>query len=328
MKRVEWIDIAKGIGIVLVTMGHTNARHLLGDYVGWWINAFHMPLFFVMAGLCFDVNRYPNFIQYLLRKLRALGWPFFALSVFMAVISIVLYWGTDPQWSCWGQMRLILRCDSPVNTFWFIETLFEVEIVFWLLARLLRKPALVLGAVTVLGGIGAFVVPEGGQVLKYNTLLVSLFYYGLGFVGRELEKGVGERGWTAELCTGFGAMAVYSILIATSFHYAVGYWGCLLGNKFWFFPLSVLAIFGVSATSMVLARIPYVRGTFVWLGVNSIVLMAIHGHCGIFRKSWVERGFGGLPSVVVEYALFAVLAWALAGPLNFLVRFPWGTKKR
>lgn len=66
--RIQWVDIAKGIGIVLVTLGHTNARLLLGGYVGWWINAFHMPLFFVMAGLCFDVNRYPSFGRYVVRK--------------------------------------------------------------------------------------------------------------------------------------------------------------------------------------------------------------------------------------------------------------------
>ena len=127
--RVQWIDIAKGIGIVLVTLGHTNARHLFGDYVGWWINAFHMPLFFVMAGLCFDINRYPDFVRYLMRKVRALGWPYFALATFMALVSVGLYYGSDPKWSFWGQIRPFLWCNTQVNTFWFIKTLFEVEIV-------------------------------------------------------------------------------------------------------------------------------------------------------------------------------------------------------
>lgn len=44
--RLEWLDIAKGIAIFLVVVGHTvdkgTARHL--------IFSFHMPLFFILAG--------------------------------------------------------------------------------------------------------------------------------------------------------------------------------------------------------------------------------------------------------------------------------------
>ena len=131
--RVQWIDIVKGIGIVLVTLGHTDARHLCGDYVGWWINAFHMPLFFVMAGLCFDVNLYPDFGRYVLRKVKALGWPYFALAAFMALLSVGLYLGSDSQWSFWGQIKPFLRGDTRVNTF---VLLLETFGVFWLLVRL------------------------------------------------------------------------------------------------------------------------------------------------------------------------------------------------
>lgn len=324
--RVQWIDIAKGIGIVLVTLGHTNVRHLLGDYVGWWINAFHMPLFFVMAGLCFDIDRYPGLGRYVLRKIRALAWPYFALAVFMAVLSVVLYWGTDPAWSFWGQIKPFVRGETSVNTFWFIKTLFEVEIVFWLVAKGARKPGWIMSVAIVLGVIGAFVVPEGGKIEKYNTLLVSVFYYALGYVLKDAARMLSAKRSSLLWSMGVGAVVVYSVLIAFCFHYTVGYWGCLLGNRYLFFPLSFLAIFGISVLSMALTHIPYVGASLVWLGINSIVLMAIHGHCGIFRASWVERGFSGIPSIVLEYVLFVVLVWVLAGPLNFLVKFPWGRK--
>lgn len=38
--RVEWIDVAKGLGIILVILGHTHA--LFRPY----IYSFHMPLVF------------------------------------------------------------------------------------------------------------------------------------------------------------------------------------------------------------------------------------------------------------------------------------------
>ena len=55
-KRIEWIDVAKGVGIVLVSFGHLRN----GDGESVWLPAldvpidaiylFHMPLFFLLGG--------------------------------------------------------------------------------------------------------------------------------------------------------------------------------------------------------------------------------------------------------------------------------------
>ena len=39
-KRIEALDIAKGIGIILVIIGHMSSSYLRD-----WIYSFHMPLF-------------------------------------------------------------------------------------------------------------------------------------------------------------------------------------------------------------------------------------------------------------------------------------------
>lgn len=50
--RIAWIDVAKGLGILLVVAGHSRLAEL--PVLGSWVNSFQMPLFFVLAGLCFD----------------------------------------------------------------------------------------------------------------------------------------------------------------------------------------------------------------------------------------------------------------------------------
>lgn len=49
-ERIEWVDTAKGIGIALMVFGHISL-----DYGQLWIKqiiaAFHMPLFFLIAGM-------------------------------------------------------------------------------------------------------------------------------------------------------------------------------------------------------------------------------------------------------------------------------------
>lgn len=45
-KRIDYIDIAKGIGIILVVIGHCiNGHSIAGRY----ISSFHMPLFFFIS---------------------------------------------------------------------------------------------------------------------------------------------------------------------------------------------------------------------------------------------------------------------------------------
>lgn len=44
------MDIAKGIGIILVLAGHTYNYNCVGPIV----NTFHMPLFFIISGFFFS----------------------------------------------------------------------------------------------------------------------------------------------------------------------------------------------------------------------------------------------------------------------------------
>ena len=45
--RESWIDVLKGIGIILVVIGHTSMENPLVK----WIYVFHMPLFFCIIRL-------------------------------------------------------------------------------------------------------------------------------------------------------------------------------------------------------------------------------------------------------------------------------------
>ncbi len=44
--RIDSLDILKGIGIILVVVGHMIGNQL---YIRPWIYAFHMPLFFMLG---------------------------------------------------------------------------------------------------------------------------------------------------------------------------------------------------------------------------------------------------------------------------------------
>lgn len=50
--RIEYIDIFRAFGIILMIMGHVK----FGSIFNKWIHAFHMPMFFFISGW-FYLNR-------------------------------------------------------------------------------------------------------------------------------------------------------------------------------------------------------------------------------------------------------------------------------
>lgn len=69
-KRIEALDIAKGIGIILVMIGHMTSSYLYN-----WIYSFHMPLFFILSGICFKNTKYTSFLAFARQRIKTLAIP-------------------------------------------------------------------------------------------------------------------------------------------------------------------------------------------------------------------------------------------------------------
>lgn len=84
-QRLEYIDSAKAIAIILVIIGHC---HWLGAVpkLGSLIYTFHMPLFFIVSGFFLK----PLSIQEALKKYsKAYLWPYLMIGVFILLIGII-----------------------------------------------------------------------------------------------------------------------------------------------------------------------------------------------------------------------------------------------
>ena len=58
--RIEWIDFAKGLTILLVVVGHTISNGLIRGS----IFSFHMPLFFFLSGITLKAYRGVETLRY------------------------------------------------------------------------------------------------------------------------------------------------------------------------------------------------------------------------------------------------------------------------
>ena len=80
--RIEWLDVAKGIVIILMILGHTSIPH----YVSNVIFSFHMPFFFLASGLTTKFHIF-SFDRFSRNKLKTLGIPF----VIYSAVNLVLW---------------------------------------------------------------------------------------------------------------------------------------------------------------------------------------------------------------------------------------------
>lgn len=135
-RRLAWLDIAKGMGIVLVVYGHafrglvTIGLERLASPLGtvdYAIYSFHMPLFFFISGLLARHSFDKGAMRYWSAKLRYLVYPYLLWSLLQGGMQM----GFAPVANHHVSFAELLRVLwSPLQQFWFLYVL------FWCLAAL------------------------------------------------------------------------------------------------------------------------------------------------------------------------------------------------
>ena len=82
-KRNTWLDIAKGIAIILMVVGHASIPHIAVDF----IYCFHIPLFFIASGFTSSYLKHSP-LEYIKHKAHTMMLPFITYSI---IVSFVLY---------------------------------------------------------------------------------------------------------------------------------------------------------------------------------------------------------------------------------------------
>jgi fucose 4-O-acetylase-like acetyltransferase len=146
--RTDWVDAAKGIGIVLVVYGHVaRGLHTAGLYpdgqafarIDAAIYSFHMPLFFLLSGLFFQhsLDRY-GLRRLIVNKIDTLLYPYVLWSLIQGGIQIMLKGSTSSTLTLGELVRLPWQ---PLDQFWFLYALFFIVVLFGVsLSRGARGP--------------------------------------------------------------------------------------------------------------------------------------------------------------------------------------------
>ncbi|SHN29786.1 acyltransferase family protein [Rhizobacter sp. OV335] len=290
-QRLPWVDTAKAVGIVLMFYGHVVQSRAGGDNASAvdqlrLIYAFHMPLFFVLAGLFFHP------VAALLPRLRTLAQLRLVPVLFFGLLLLPL-WSLSAvkhhfAWWYYAQPlgAAYLRGMPELNwVTWFLVCMVVCEAMALVVLPRLRLVAarLAFAAACIVGGV--FLCNHGdaleGWVAQVSRIwfvreaIVALGFYTIGQVLRPfLQQLATHRGIALSVtlaCTS-ALLATYrlnhphdaqAVMMAAAQH------GDALG-----FAFSALA--GTLAVIGLAMLLPATR-VAAWIGRNSLPLMGLNG---------------------------------------------------
>ncbi len=130
--RYLWVDVSRGIGIILVVWGHVLRGNFDLSTTSWarhsdrWIYAFHMPLFFLLAGLFL----YPAIARGRVRFLRSrwwpIVWPYLLWSIVIGLVEVATARFVN---SPIAVSDIVMIPIIPIEQFWFLYVLLMCQLV-------------------------------------------------------------------------------------------------------------------------------------------------------------------------------------------------------
>lgn len=174
--RLSWLDIMKGIGIILVVVGHISSNKIIFN----WLYSFHMPLFFFAAGW---VYKKKQFLIDIKRRIQTIVIPYFSFG-----LVVLIYWQLIERKFRYSNMsftKALLGLLSGEYNYldfnvhlWFLPCFFLTVILFNVIVNITNKKiAYIISAVMSLIFIA---VPLPEMLWGLDRVFMYIAFYAIG----------------------------------------------------------------------------------------------------------------------------------------------------
>lgn len=262
-KRLDYIDKAKGILIILMVIGHIWQK----GYMHSVIYSFHMPAFFAISGMLLSHTKSyeKDFRQFLAGRVYAFGIPFLFMEL-LGILTDILRNGITLNFKGY-LFNTITLIYNNINS-WFLFALLAIEIIFVVFLKTIKNHKKIC-CVCLLLFFGRHLMPKEvmyvEEIIKImkNLLLFAAGFYSHAFISRVSNS---------YKMTSVTAFALLLIAVWIDEAIAIGSW--LLKDFFFLFT----AVAGTNAVLCIAQhRIPnQISKVFDYSGRNSLIILETH----------------------------------------------------
>ncbi len=317
-QRIQFIDLAKGVCIIIVVLGHlVPAIHENFTFV----LCFGMPLFFCLSGLFF--KDYGGFKNLIVKKINTVFVPFVAWYL---IAYGIYYLGRtvtrstiEAPYHIWDVLTSNDIYNIPI---WFILCLFWSNLLFAII-RIFAKTDTAIG-------IGVLIVACAGWLLSsldvFNFLYIGsamscLPFFYMGYALKRTQILYPSQSKKVDVVI-MSISLLFACLIAflpqepPRLFYYKNY--ASYGNALQIYSCAALFVVGILLLCKCIGRIPFVS----WLGRYSIIVLVTHIPISAITGTILERSIGSYVSVEMKYIInFTLVIVLMALIIPFCIRF-------
>lgn len=284
-KRLHYLDMAKGIGIILVVIGHST---FAGENLLTWIASFHMPLFFIVTGMLLQHTQEENtkLSDILRKKTKTIMLPFISFSMIYLLMDIgmlLLHRGSKNGLDFIYAVIGTFTCYG-ISTLWFLPALFLGEISFlYIRKRYSHVSTVLIGiALALIVGIthpmfdAAYSLYATIYNLAFGYILIWLYRSGTAYIfitmGYYVKKYIVEK---EGIQVKEVLMGITLLLTGAAFAFANGRVdlnSVIFKNNIYFY---ISAFTGTMGVILLCKNIGTCR-PLQFAGKNSLIIMATH----------------------------------------------------
>ena len=171
--RIEHIDIAKGIGIIMILASHVIFEIDRGTalesaiYIQWTniLGSFYVPVFFLLSGIFESKN--DDWSSYWKRLLRLVRY-----------IIVFLLWGVFVYFAINRQFDITKAIKGCVHTVWFLYVLTYITIIWGVIKRTKLYVQMIL--TILLGGAGYIMASKEHSYFYIGQAFLCIPFYAVG----------------------------------------------------------------------------------------------------------------------------------------------------
>lgn len=270
--RIEWIDLAKGICMILVVWIHVRMQYRAAHLAGfnWYAQVcyyFRMPLYFLLSGLFF--KRYDTFGTFLCRKTDNLLIPFLTFATLAQCLPWVDYLVLHNEEAHLG----FISTFRPFAPIWFLLSLFWLNMVFYATESMAGKRLWLFYPVCLLLGVAGYHAKVVPSWLHLEVAFTAIPFFALGYALRRHTSFLQDKArylvdipLTALLFWGLNYLCHkhHELILFDHNQYKVPVWALYLGG--------CLGVMGV----LVLARMVKWLPGISHIGRYSIIVLITH----------------------------------------------------
>ena len=276
------ISIAKGIGIILMVIGHSGCPTYMRNF----IYMFHMPLFFIISGYCFKTYYLSDFKTFAKKRFLGLYVPFIKYCILFLILHnlfyklgiyndvfgkgvLGIYYDIETMITNFFRIFLLINCESIISPLWFVASLFLGYFIFYFAKRYIRNN-LYCGIVLLIISLVLIPFTKSSLPIVFRSAFGALYLWGGEIIYRKFRYL--NRIWIMLLS--LVIVCVGSVFLPTEMPKV---------NYYTFLPYFICSLFGSVMLLIISDRVKRIKSCAIkvleYIGNHTMTILVWHFLC-------------------------------------------------